>query len=158
MVSVTPFFVYAHSYILHLVLFIEGIFIIHAMLLALALFVALVQYCRQKHGKQVVRNISRHDSQIEQRDGELATAKLPEINGVVPENGQNDDVLINNGKLQRRRTSLTLEEDSGGSSSNRQGLSSRSIVCAGHGVSSRSIAGASFEQIESLEQTGSYEV
>ena len=121
-----------------------GIFIIHAMLLALALLVATAHYCR--HGK----NASRSNHGSSHREVELASAKLPESNGDVSDN---NELTMMNGQQQRRRTSLTDEEDSGGSSSAGRGLSSTIIEGVAHGgVSSRSIAGGSFDQM------GSYDV
>jgi hypothetical protein len=120
-----------------------GIFIIHAMLLALALLVATAHYCR--YGKNPRR--SNHGSS--HRGVELSSAKLPESNGDISDK---DELMMMNGPHQRRLTSITDEENSGASSSAGHGLSSTTIADVAHGrVSSRSIVGGSFDQMSSYD-------
>lgn len=98
-----------------------GIFIIHAILLALALLVALVHYCR-------VRNIAKREGA---QDGDMEMAAGP-----VSKAGAH----IDDGTKERQTTSLTsrtvVSEEEEDSSS--QGLG---------GVSSKSIMGGSFRQV-----------
>jgi len=103
-----------------------GIFIIHTMLLGLALIVALIHYCRGTSLKK--RRSTRTLQQQQQGDmeqcHEMATNKVPDsVVGDLNRNGMNGQ--------QRRHTSLTSGEDF-------------SLPSSGH-VSAQSITRGSFE-------------